>query len=55
MNVGIHASENERSAGAGAEGGTGMAGVDAGDVIVLTRPMVEKVSRESSCNTTTSI
>lgn len=42
----IHASENERSAGAGAEGGTGMAGVGAGDVIVLTRPMVEKVSRE---------
>ena len=42
----IQASENERTVGAGAEVGTGMAEVGAGDVIVLTRPMVEKVSRE---------
>ena len=42
----IHAAEKDRNAGAGAEGGTGMAGVGAGDVIVLTRQMVEKVARE---------
>ncbi|KAK2459774.1 hypothetical protein APHAL10511_008206 [Amanita phalloides] len=39
---------SERSVGASGdmEGGTGMAGVAAGDVIVLTRQMVEKVARE---------
>ena len=50
VNVGCgeDASENERSVGAGAKVGTGMAEVGAGDVIMLTRQMVEKVSREQN-------
>lgn len=40
------AGEKERNSIMGAEGGTGMAGVAAGDVIMLTRQMVENVAKE---------
>ena len=42
----IQAKDAGEKAVVGAEGGTGFAGVSAGDVIMMTRQMVEKVAKE---------